>query len=277
MANKYAHSLQAWRDEQDANLRRENDWLALAGLFWLQEGENSLGAHPDHDIPLPGGRAAENLGSITLQDGKVWLHVNPGRLVTVNGEPAAEDEELAPDTSGQADRVEVDGLAMVVLERGERFGIRLWDNRSPAREKFPGRRWYAADESYRVQAKYIPYDPPKNVPMSNILGDHFDISMHGRVEFKIHGDSVHLDVQQVGAGGLFLIFKDATAGENTYPPGRYLQIEEVSPERQVTLDFNRAYNPPCAFTNYATCTLPPPQNILPHAIKAGELYRPFDH
>jgi uncharacterized protein (DUF1684 family) len=156
-----------------------------------------------------------------------------------------------------------------VIERGNRYGIRLKDKNSELRKAFTGLKYFPPLEEYRVKARFVPYDPPKMIPVPNILGQVDEEPSPGYVVFMLNGRECRLDPVTEG-DSLFFIFKDLTSGKETYPPGRFLNTE-MPQNGEVVLDFNQAYNPPCAFTPYATCPLPPEQNKLPIAIEAGEL------
>jgi uncharacterized protein (DUF1684 family) len=186
----------------------------------------------------------------------------------VNGRPPTR-ALLKPDSSGPPDLLRVRGLTMYVIQRGNRFGIRLKDKDSEMRRKFTGTQWFPVKEQFRVTAKYVPYDPPKKISIPNIVGGVEEETSPGYVEFTLGGRQYRLDPVSEGES-LFFIFKDQTAGKETYPPGRFLYTS-LPKNGEVILDFNQAVDPPCAFTPYATCPLPPEQNQLPVRIEAGEL------
>ncbi|MBW8012876.1 MAG: DUF1684 domain-containing protein [Chloroflexi bacterium] len=181
--------------------------------------------------------------------------------------------ELKPDISGSPTKLVIRDLVMILVQRGERLGIRLWDKNNSKLKEFKGRSWYAPDYSFRFQARYLAYDPPKIISIVDILGDTHEAAHPGKVTFNLDGEEYSLDAGEGSDGGFFITFKDATSQQETYPPGRYL-VTSAPQNGIVDLDFNRAYNPPCAFTDFATCPLPPAQNILPLPISAGELYSP---
>jgi uncharacterized protein (DUF1684 family) len=267
--SSYQADVERWRKQMDDTLRADDGWLTLAGLFWLHEGANSFGADPAGDIVLPAGAAPGDAGVFELRDGVVTLRAATGAGVTVNGAPAS-TLRLRSDADGGSDRVGLGSLTLLVIRRGVRIGVRVKDSRSPLRAAFGGRRWYATDEAYRLQAAFVAYDPPRMLAVGNILGDVEDTPSPGYVLFTLDGQEYRLDALP-DPNGLAFYFRDATNGETTYPACRYLKTAPPQDGR-VTLDFNRAYNPPCAFTVFATCTLPPPQNRLPLPIPAGELY-----
>jgi uncharacterized protein (DUF1684 family) len=264
----YQAEIERWRQRMEQSLRADRGWLTLAGLFWLKQGENRFGAAAQNEIELPGGAAPEYAGSFVLEGGSVRLHAEAAG-VTVNGEPAS-SARLRSDADGAADLVALADLSMLVIRRGERYGIRLWDRRSPARAAFAGRRWYPVQETYRLPARFIAHDPPRPLPVPNVLGETEQRLSPGYAVVAIDGRERSLDAVTDG-DELFFIFRDQTAGDTTYPAGRFLKAA-FPRNGQITLDFNRSYSPPCAFTPFATCPLPPPRNHLPLRIEAGELY-----
>jgi len=267
-ASSYKAEIEQWRHEREARLKGDSGWLTVVGLFWLNEGENTVGTGPSNAIVLPKGSAPTSVGVFEFQNGQTQFKAAPGVHVLVNGKPA-DAATLKPDTAAAPDVIEVRGLTMYVIQRGKRFGIRLRDQNSEFRKTFTGLKFFPPDPRYRVVAKFTPYTPPKMIPIPNILGDIEDEASPGYVEFTLDGHACRLD-PVTEDGTLFFIFKDSTAGKETYPSGRFLNTP--MPENgEVVLDFNQAYNPPCAFTPYATCPLPPKQNLLAFRIEAGEL------
>jgi uncharacterized protein (DUF1684 family) len=261
--------LERWRGQKDAELRAEEGWLALAGLFWLKEGQNSFGSDPDGEIVLPAGSAPDYAGSFEFYNGVTTIHVADGIAMTVDGQPAG-SARLRADSDGAPERIALGNLTMLIIKRGARYGVRVWDRGSPARTSFTGRRWFPPRESYTIAAAFVAYEPPKPLAVANILGDTESMPSPGYAMFTLDGQECRLDALP-DPSGLAFYFRDATTGDTTYPIGRYLKAA-LPQDGWVTLDFNRAYSPPCAFTVFATCTLPPPQNHLPLLIEAGELY-----
>jgi len=264
----YRAQIEKWRQQHEQNLKAEDGWLTVVGRFWLKEGESTLGTGPENNFVLPQGSAPGKVGTFDFHGGKTDFHAAPGVAVTVNGK-AVTTASLADDSKGSPDVLRVGNLSMFVIHRGNRFGIRLKDKDSEARRKFTGTHWFPVAEEYRVTAKFVPYTPPRKIAVPNILGDVEQEDCPGYVEFTLKGRQYRLD--PVSAGDeLFFIFKDLTAGKETYPSGRFLNTAGAR-NGEVVLDFNQAVNPPCAFTPYATCPLPPAQNHLPVRIEAGEL------
>ena len=260
-----------WREQREARLKSDTGWLTLAGLFWLKEGDNRFGADPGNEIALPEGSAPARAGVLAFHDGRTVVTMAPGVEAAIGGKPVSRSE-LKPDSSGSPDILALGRLTMQVIKRGDKYGIRLKDTESKARKEFTGLRWYPIDDSYRVTARFVPYDPPRMIMVPTVLGTTEEMPCPGKAVFTIKGREMSLEpvIEEPGAEELFYIFKDETSGEQTYPAGRFFYTA-MPKDGSVVLDFNKAYNPPCAFTPYATCPLPPAQNRLKARIEAGEL------
>lgn len=268
----YIHTLKEWRSSMNDAIRKEDGWLALGGLFWLRQGVNTFGSAITNDIVLPDS-SPPHAGVIDLEDGRMHLKTSSPGMLRINGR-TAEAGVLQPDSSGDPTRVSLGPLTLIIIQRGERHGVRLWDNTRRSRTTYPARTWFPPDISWRLEVDFEPHDPPLAISIPNVLGDSTDEPAVGRITFSHHGQSYALESLQSEADGLWLIFGDRTNGQETYPSGRFLMCP-ASEHGRVTLDFNRAYNPPCAFTEFATCPLPPYQNLLDLKVKAGERYRPL--
>ena len=266
----YRAEILKWRETREENLKKEGGWLSVSGLFWLKEGRNTFGASPGNDIVLPEGSSPGRAGSFDLRDGKVVIALDPGAPATVEGKPAG-GRELLPDSSGTPDVLRLGRLSLHVIRRGERLAIRLKDPESAARKGFTGLSWFDVSPAARVRARFVPYQKPKPMRVPNVLGQSSDMPSPGYCLFQWDGREVRLEgvFEEEDAKELFFIFRDETSGKETYPAGRFL-YSELPKDGEVTLDFNQAYNPPCAFTAFATCPLPPPQNWMPVAVAAGE-------
>lgn len=263
----YQQSFDKWKAEHTDDLK--NNWLSLAGLFWLKPGENKFGSDAKNDIVFPKGPA--NVGTFILQGKDVSLKLAPGVKVTVKGEPFA-SSKLEPDVSGHATVLEMGSLRFLVIVRGERVGIRLRDTESDAARNFRGLTFFPLDMSYRVIAKFEPAEGKKMVDVPSVLGDVNPTPVAGTVVFRLNGQEMRLsDLGGDPANGLFFVFIDPTSKTETYPGGRFLDTDPVV-NGTVVLDFNRAHSPPCAVTPYATCPLAPKENRLEVAIPAGEKY-----
>lgn len=272
MANDdYVQTVERWRSEMDAKLRRENDWLALAGLFWLKKGVNTLGSSPDCDIHLPR-QAPPLLGALVFNGTDVTLQVDIGQRVQINGFPLHSAAPLRADDDENPSYITFRDLRLVVIRRSGGVAVRLWDNSRPQRSQSPQRVWFAVDPRYRLEALYTAFPVPVKVSLPNVFGQNDEGFVQGYVSFRLEGKTQTLDATEVENGRIYLRFKDLTSGSQTYPSGRYLYTEPVGQDGRVVVDFNMAYNPPCAFTDYATCSFAPSSNHLKVAIAAGERY-----
>lgn len=267
----YLASIEAWHTERIAALRAEDGWLSLIGLHWLSDGTHTLGSGADRDVQLAAPRLPADLGQISRQGPVLTLSAAPESQLTVNQEPLDGERSLATDASSSPDVVEVDGVKFYGIERGERIGLRVKDTRSPALEAFTGVERFEVDPGWRVRATLEPHPDPVELAVPNVLGDESMMPTPGRLHFELDGRSLTLDpVGEPGDPELFLVYGDATNGLSTYGGGRFLSAMIEEDGRTVWLDFNKSLNPPCAFTNFATCPLPPEANTLDIEVLAGE-------
>jgi hypothetical protein len=263
----YRANIEQWHAKHENELKADGGWLTVSGLFWLKDGVNRVGSNQANEIVLPRGPA--ELGSFELHQGKTIFRAAPGMAVKLNGQPAGAVAPLKSDAEGKPDKIQYDAFTMFVIHRGERDAIRLKDTESESRKAFTGLHWFPVRENYRVVAKFVPYQPPKMMTIPNILGETEQDPSPGYVVFTLNGQSLRLDPVQED-DQLFFIFHDLTSGKETYPAGRFLYTD-LPKNGEVVMDFNQAENPPCAFTAYATCPLPPKQNRLAVRVEAGEL------
>lgn len=263
----YRSYIHQQRQQREASLQSDDGWLNLAGLFWLKPGRNTFGADRANAIVFPAGRCAPQLGALILKDGEVWIEANEGQVFH-QGKPI-QNLQLYGKGVGKMIVLEHRALRWFVIQRGDRFGIRLRDLESPAVMDFPGLDYFPIDPAWRLEATLEPGPPGKQLPIMNVLGQTSMQDSPGTLVFMVQGKEYRLDAVLEG-DRLFLIFSDATAGESTYGGGRFLYAAMPGPDGKTVLDFNLAENPPCAFTEFATCPVPPPQNVLPLAIEAGE-------
>jgi len=271
-ATAYAKEIEQWRSERVAGLKSETGWLTLIGLFWLKDGENKLGSDATNGIVLPKDKAGAFLGTLTLKNGVVKLEPAPSSGITIEEKPAA-PLELMSDEHGKPTVMHLGSLSMTIVKRGEKLGLRVRDKDNPDRAKFTGTEWYATDLKWRIDAKFEPYSPPKPMPITNVLGMESAEPSPGAVVFEVAGQTYRLDaITEEDEPRLFMIIADKTSGNATYGAGRYMYVDPPDAAGHMVIDFNKAYSPPCAFTKYATCPLPPKQNRLPIAIEAGEKY-----
>jgi uncharacterized protein (DUF1684 family) len=265
----YRQSFEKWKAELE-QARRQN-WLTLVGLFWLKPGENMFGSDPGNAVVLPAGTAPATAGTFVLEGKDVTMRFRDGVAGKING-TAVTASHLDPDVSGHPTLVELGSLRMHVIRRGDRSGIRVQDLRNPAAEKYRGAIFYPLNAAYRISADWVPGDGKQTVMVPNVLGDVTSTPVVGEARFRIDGQEVRLSAVGGDAErGLFFIFSDTTRRTETYPAGRFLETEPVKGGK-VMLDFNRAYNPPCSLTPYATCPLPPKEDQLAVSIPAGEKY-----
>ena len=262
----YAQSIHEWQRHRDAGLRDPNGWLTLVGLFWLEPGGNTIGSAASNDFVLPKGSVPAKLGRLNLNRDKVLFTDLAGPGVTVNHKPVSSPVPLGYDEE-KPDVVRFGTVSFFVIKRGDKFGVRAKDSATPALKNFKGVRFFPVDPQFRFEAKFIP--DPKKVKFLNILGQTEEDESPGYVEFTYQGQKYTLR-PTTEDNTLFIVFRDPTSKTSTYQPGRFVNTP-MPVDGNVDLDFNKAYNPPCIFTPYATCPLPPKENILPFPIEAGEL------
>ncbi len=260
----YQAEFKKWQQEQATDLKE--NWLPLVGLFWLKEGDNSFGSDPKATIPLDRKYLAPIEGVFTLADGKVEFHAAPGSHMKFGNVPV---QQVLMSTSPAA-TLQAGPLRLLVIQRGKRFALRVKDMDSPAIREFKGFQTYPLHKGYIVSASVIPGNG-KTISVPNIVGDRQDVPVAAIARFRLSGQEQDLWAMDGGQGKLFFVFSDLTKKKDTYSAGRFLDAGPVK-DGKVVLDFNKAYSPPCAYTPYATCPLPPKQNQLQIAIPAGEKY-----
>jgi uncharacterized protein (DUF1684 family) len=268
----FQKELGEWKTRRDTRLRAPDGWLSLIGLDWLAEGDNTIGSAPDAVVKLPANRAAAKVGHLTLASGKVTLVAAPGSGFTVDGKPVTAPVELRSDAhAAEPSVVALGTVSFFVIDRNGRLAARVKDSESPTRTGFQGIERFPDDPTWRVEAKFEPYPAGRTLQVPTILGTVDRMAEPGAVVFEHGGATYRLDaVLEEGETDYFIIFGDLTNRHETYGGGRFLYAKPVDASGHVMLDFNRAYNPPCVFTPYATCPLPPAQNKLPVRIEAGE-------
>ena len=266
----HLEAVEEWREGRIGRLQSETGWLSLVGLHWLDPGENRFGTGSDHEVVLPEGTAPELAGSLFLEEKKVLLRVAAGVRITLEGEPVVE-RELRSDAEGSPDVLRLNDLYFYVIERGERVGIRVKDPNSPVRRDFHGIDYFPVDSSYRMELPLERFDAPRPFGVPDVLGQTQPYIALGTVTFAREGKEWTLTpvVSELEDRNLFIIFGDLTNGKETYGAGRFLYAD-LREDDVVELDFNRTYNPPCVFTPFATCPLPPRENRLALRIEAGE-------
>lgn len=267
----YRQQIETWRKDREAALRAPEGWLSLAGLFMLQDGDYRLGSGDGNDLVLPSS-APTQLGTLSYQAGKAVLHVTTNTPVLVNGVPL-DTVEMVDNRDGQRPTVVKIGNISFNLHRfGDEVALRVRDSDNPAIAEFAGCQWYEIKPDYRALGRLARQNAPTPISVTTSVKTTAQYQSVGAVEFELLGQPLKLlGSATSNPNELFIILRDATAGRETYGAGRYLYAP-VDEDGNVTLDFNKAYSPPCAFTPYATCSLPPAENILRVAIEAGELY-----
>jgi uncharacterized protein (DUF1684 family) len=284
----HAVEVQAFADARVEELEAPDSWLSLIGLIWLAEGENTVGSAPDNDVVLPA-KAAPRVGTLTVDGRTVRWRTEPGVTVTMGVDStldrSAGSGAISPAVSGdpavtQADLSESPGegkhivlrhgdLDWIVIRRDERMAVRLRDNASETYDRFHGIDRYPTSPAWRVTARWVPHD--KRVAVPNVLGTVTEVASPAALHFWIDGRRMSLDVPGGEEHGRYmLVFADSTSGRETYGGGRFLWIDGPDEDGRVVVDFNLAYNPPCVWTEFATCPLPTKDNRLPVAVEAGE-------
>lgn len=270
--------LLAWRAQQAKDLQTPNGWLTVIGLEWLKPGDNSFGSAKDNALVVKA-PTAPSMGVVKLNGDSLQLVAPSGgypKGLLVDGTAPANPQVLAADSSGHASKITEGSVTITIIHRGDRYGLRIKDSKAAARSEFHGLKWFPPNEAYQVTAKWIPYNPSRQVPVPTILGTEVMSEVPGAAEFTLDGKTYRLEpmLESPDSKDLFFVFRDTTSKTETYGAGRVLYTplpdHGLTQPGEVVLDFNRAENPPCAYTPYATCPLPTPQNRMQVAIPAGQ-------
>jgi len=271
-------ALEAWRTRRLSRLQAPDGWLTLVGLEWLEEGANRLGSAPDAAVKFPA-RAPATLGTITRRGEALTLEAADGVPLTIDGKPVTAPVPLLSDAAGEPTAVAFGAISFYVIHRGDRWAVRIKDSESPVRQGFQGLDYYPVAADWLLTARFEPAPEGTTIAVPNILGTVEQSPSPGTVVFTRGGTEMRLLAIDEGDGRLFLVFGDETNGEGTYGGGRFVYADPPKPGApNVVVDFNQAYNPPCVFTPYATCPLPPKGNRLPVAVEAGEkLWSGYHH
>lgn len=267
--SEYQKEVDAWHQKREAGLKSENGWLNLAGLFWLKEGKNTFGSGDKNQIQFPAGTIDSDAGYFERTGNTVTIVVNKGVAVNLNDKPVLEKTIVFDPDSQKALVLSYKDLKWVIIKREDRIGIRLRNLKSPLLKTFRGVKRFPVDENWKVEATLVTTDQPIEIPITNVLGQTTKEKSSGKLVFAINGKTYSLAALDED-DGFFILFADETSGSETYPSGRFLSAAKPGKNGKVLLDFNKATNPPCAFTSYATCPLPPAQNRLALAVTAGE-------
>jgi uncharacterized protein (DUF1684 family) len=272
----WRQKLDAWHAQRDKEVAAPDGWLTLIALDWLKPGINSFGTAADNQVRIDA-KAPDHFGLLTVSGTSVQL-LSPSAGfppdLMLDGKPAREGLLSADDANPST--LSWHGLTMIVLPRGGRYALRIKDADAPARAQFHGLRWYPPDLHYTVEARWIPHNPPHTLKIPTIIGTTLDLPAPGVAEFTLNGKTYRLEpvLESPRDTTLFFILRDTTSQTTTYQAGRFLRTafpdHGLSTPGTLVLDFNQLYNPPCAYTPYATCPLPPDQNRLPVALEAGE-------
>jgi len=263
----YTAEILEWRRQRHNRLSSEDGWLSLVGLEWLQPGRNRVGSAAHNDIRLPGG--PDEWGSVILSDQQARFIPSGAGPVTVDAMPAHE-AILLPDTEAEPTIVRSGDLSFYVIDRGS-YALRVKDRRAPTLLAFTGVENFPIDPSWRIDARFVPAEGGKTIDIANVLGQFEVMGVGGVIEFERDGRTHSLlGLKSKESDSLWFLFADRSSGRETYGAGRFLYSDGMPADGRVVVDFNKAYNPPCAFNDYSTCPLPPQQNRLDLAVTAGE-------
>jgi len=263
----HQQAIEAWRDSRHERLEQPDGWLTLIGLEWIKDGENRVGSAGDNDIHLNGGPAY--WGSIFLQNDQIRFTSGDTENVSINGK-SLKQAELVADNQGEPTLVSSDRLSFYTIFRGS-YALRIKDSQADALLNFQGVENYPIDTSWRIEGRFIQATEGESIEIANVLGQISESPVFGTFEFDLGGKTYSL----LGLGtetseDLWFIFSDRTSGRGTYGAGRFLYSDGMPEGGHLTVDFNKAYNPPCAFNPYSTCPLPPQRNRMDLVVKAGE-------
>ena len=259
-------SVEKWRAKHEADYRRE--FVTIAGLHMLKPGASTAGSAPGSDIELPSSTPA-TLGRFVLEEERVLFEPAPGAPVTLRDQPVSTPIFLKDDSTSAVDELVVGNVRLVVHVSGTDRMIRVRDPDGPLAKRFLGFSWFPIDLEYRIVGRFVRDAAPRRIKVINTFGDLDEYSTEGSVEFSLFGEALRLRPFTTRAKRLYFVFKDASSGKETYEAARFLYAD-LAHDGSVVLDFNEAYNPPCAFNPYTTCPLPLPENQLPVRILAGE-------
>lgn len=271
-SDNFHHDEIAWRNDREASMKSDDSWLNLVGLFWLHEGENPFGTDQDLDIVFPLHATVSKAGTFIYEDGKVRFEMNRGQRAEVDGVGM---------NQGVLEKGQVfahNHLRMFLIERGDRLALRVRDLRSKTFLHFQALDFYRPKKKYVVEATFEPYPEPRTLTITTVINTEIELVVPGVIKFELDGKSFELLPTQESEEDetFFIMFKDQTSGTTTYRGGRFLYAPKPV-DGKLTLNFNRAINPPCAYTDFATCPLPPADNWLEIPIEAGEKVYEYHH
>lgn len=263
-------AVEQWQARRTASLTSDTGWLTLAGLFWLKDGKNTFGSAASNALRLDNEAVAPKAGAFVKSGNTVRFVANPKSGITQDGKPVT-TVELVADTKGEPTVLASGPVSFFLIERGGKYGVRVRDKNNVHRRQFTGLQYFPISADWAFEARFEPYEPRRHVAITNILGMEENMDSPGALVFTKDGREWRLDavLEEPDATELFVMFADATSGKETYGAGRFMYLP-LPVNGKVPLDFNKAYNPPCAFNDFATCPLPPPQNRLALRVDAGE-------
>ncbi len=264
----YTKQIETWRAQRVERLKSPNGWLSLIGLHWLKDGRNTVGSAKDNDVVLAKGPA--HLGAVVLKDGKATIELDAKADATIDG-GKSKSAVLLDDSHEKPTTVAFGTASFYLIDRNGKKGLRVKDSDAQTRKDFVGIDNYPIAPSWRIEAKWEAYQPPHTLDVPTVLGTVDKMPVPGKAVFERDGKKYELlpVLEEKDAKELFFIFADRTSGKETYGAGRFLYAD-MPKDGKVVIDFNKAYNPPCAFTPHATCPLAPPENRLDLTIQAGE-------
>jgi uncharacterized protein (DUF1684 family) len=269
----YEKSILDWRAERIERLQRPTGWLSLVGIHWIEPGPTRVGSNPKFGTHLAVG--PDDLGTLILEkDNSLTFQPELDAGVLIDDQPATGPVKLLPDTADAGPTVvgfNKGDASFIVIERGGKFALRVRNALATTRTAFTGIDYFDIDPSFRIKAKFTPHPPGKTLDVVNIIGMVEPTPNPGTLTFSKDGKQVTMEaLDDTGDGQLFVVFADGTSGHESYAAARFLYADPAGPDGTTVLDFNKAYNPPCAFTPYSTCPMPPPSNRLPFKVTAGE-------
>jgi uncharacterized protein (DUF1684 family) len=265
----YIKLIDDWHNNRVERLKADNGWLNLVGRFWLKKGESTFGYAKDNDIVVETSKLPDHIGVFTFNDSTVTFRANNDVDVLHDGKPVKEIV-MIDDQKKDMTVLQIGSIKFNLIIRDTLYGIRARDLGSSLIKNFKGIEYFLIDQSWDIKARYEAYNPSKEITVPNILGQMDREKSPGAIVFERNGKTYKIDAVDEGGDDLFLIIADETTGDKTYGGGRFLYVKKPDSTGTIDLDFNKAYNPPCVFTKYATCPLPPEQNYLKLKIDAGE-------
>ncbi len=265
----YVKEINEWDAKRVTRLKADDGWLNLVGRFWLEKGESTFGSSKDNDIVVESSTLPEHIGSFFFVDSTITFKAKDGVEVLLDGKPVREIV-LVDDQKKEITVLQIGSIKFNLIIRDTLYGIRFRDLNSDLVKNFKGIERFPVDENWKIAARFEAYNPVKEIDVPNVLGQISKEKCPGAVVFELDGNKHRIDAVDEGGERLFLIIADQTSGEETYGGGRFMYVNKPDSTGTILLDFNKAYNPPCVFTKYATCPLPPLQNYLKLRIEAGE-------